>query len=165
MRDSVDVPSLPRYPSPQQPPAADAPARRGWRVTPRQTRLLIDLAWLAGIVVLFVWLRQAADSTRHPPQPAVPLDFTLVRERFANVRLGMSSEEVFDLLGPPGPSALVREPEFDGIEAVLEAHPDRYPAERRGRYWLKWANPKDEGTWAAVLITGGHVAHLEKKGF
>jgi hypothetical protein len=134
-------------------------------LTPRQTRLLLNLACLAGIAIFLVWLRQAADTTRRPPLPPPgPLDFKLVRERFAKVRSGMGAKEVFDLLGAPVLSAPFREPEFDTIEAVVDAHPDRYPGEGHDRYWVKWTDPADERSWVAVLVVGGFTYHpLDKR--
>jgi hypothetical protein len=127
----------------------------------RRSRLLFDLGLLAAIVVLLVWLGQLAEAVRHPPQPAGPLDFKLVQERFARVHPGMRSEEVFELLGPQH-SARFWEPEIERIDGVVKAHPDRYPGEG---YWAKWADPEDESKWVAVFIAGGQVHHSLKGGF
>jgi hypothetical protein len=112
-------------------------------------------------VVLLVWLGSVADGIRHPREPAVPLDFNLVQERFARVGPGMREQEVFALLGMQH-AARFREPEFDRIDALVNAHPDRYPGEH---YWAKWADPEDEGKWVAVFFAAGHVYHVLKKGF
>jgi hypothetical protein len=156
----VDISFLPRHPSPLRPASAEPPAERCRQGNIRQSRVVFDLALFAAIVLLLVWLGQAADAIRHAPHSPRHLDFRLVQEQFAKVRPGMSSEEVFRLLGPYR-LASPEEPEFQEINRLVQAHPDRYPGKR---YWAKWEDPEDDGKWVAVLVAGESVYHVLKKG-
>jgi hypothetical protein len=151
----MDISSLPNY-SPPLPPNSDVttqPQRR--RISPRQVRVLIDLVWLAGIVSFLIWSYQTAEAFKHKPvpEPVKPLAFDVVMKRIVRVQVGMTSDAVFDLLGPERHSKLW-EPEFDDYERIIEAHPDRYPGKHS---WAKWADPSDETRWVAVFISGGTV--------
>jgi hypothetical protein len=157
----LDYSSLPAFP-PQFLPKSVAPRQeRERRLTPRQFRVLLDLTKLACIVILFLWLRQASDAVRRPPPvPAEPLAFTVVAERFAQVRGAMPAEEVFDLLGPQW-FVVFREPEMEDYDRLVRAHPERYPGEQ---HWAKWADPDNPARWVAVFISGGRVYKKLKRG-
>ena len=157
----MDYSSLPSYPPPLPSRSDGIRQKRERRLTEREAGFLIDLVWLAGIVVLLFWLRQATDTLRSPPPPPPePLAFKLVAERFARVEVGMTSEEVFSLLGPER-YVKFREPEFDDFEVRVVSHPDRYPTPL---YWAKWADPDDPARWVAVFIADGRVYHKVKRG-
>jgi hypothetical protein len=157
----MDYSSLPTFPPPLPSRSAALQQRRGGRLTPRQARVLLDMAKLAGIVVLLVWLRHTADAVCRPaPPPPAPLPFEVVAERFARIHLMMPADEVFALLGPQRFEEF-REPEMDDHHLLVWAHPDRYPEER---YWAKWADPADRGRWVAVFICGGRVYKTLKRG-
>jgi hypothetical protein len=156
----MDAPSLPSdAPLPEGKPTE--PPKGDLRLTPKRGRLILDLALLACIVFLVLWLGRVAAILRQPPQPPEPLPFPVVQERFARVHFGMPAKEVFHLLGPQR-SAKFWEPEFDQVDAMVVAHPNRYPGQH---YWAKWADPENEDRWVAVFISGGMVHHTLKKGF
>jgi hypothetical protein len=152
--------SLPSYPALPNPSSAKRIQDRGLGLSPRATRILRDLLILVVVGVMLYQLREMAAERRLPP-PRAPLDFKLVQERFGKV-LMLDSSEVEALLGPPSPQQS-REPEFQLYEAVVAAHPDRYPS--GSFWWTKWTDPKDEGKWIAVFFAGGKAYHVVKKGF
>ena len=149
----MDYTSLPTFPPPIPSRAATSVRTRDWRLTLRQTRVLIDLAKLAGIMALLLWMRQTAIGPRQPEPPPKPLPFRVVAERFDQVGLTMSRDEVVALLGPERFETLW-EPEMREHDLLVWAHPDRYP---EPRYWAKWADPDDRRRWVAVFICGGRV--------
>jgi hypothetical protein len=152
--------SFPSYPPPLPSRSNAVKSRPKWHLTPRQHQVLVDLIWLAGIVILLVWLRQVATTLRQPPPPKpVPLPFRLVVQRFDRVEIGMSEDEAFTLLGPQR-FAQFREPEMEAFESWISFHPDRYPSKW---YWAKWADPADPSRWMALLIGDGQVVHKLKK--
>ena len=123
----MEYSSLPSYPPPLPPRSAVARPRRGRRLGPRQARVLVDLAWVTGIVALLVWARQTADAFRRPPPPPPePLPFKVVAERFKHISILMPAEELFAQLGPER-YAEFREPEMDEYDRLVECHPERYP--------------------------------------
>lgn len=152
--------SLPTFPPPQPSKSATPPPRHVRRLTPRQARVLIDLAKLAGLVALLVWLRHTADTRRPVPPPPQPLPFKVVAERFAQVHVPMPADEALVLLGPQR-WVEFREQEMDDHDMLVWAHPDRYP---EPRFWAKWADPADRGRWVAVFICGGRVYKTLKRG-
>jgi len=157
----MDSSSLPSYPPPPQPRTTDPQPLLRRRLTPRQFQVLVNLIWLAAIVVFLVGVRQAAHTLRQPPHPAPePLPFKVVAERFHRVHSMMPVEEVFKLLGPER-FERYQEPEMDEYERLIEAHPDRYP---EPRYWAKWEDPDDPGRWVAILICRGYVYQTLKRG-
>ena|SRR5579871_153833 len=158
----MDFSSLPRYPTPGRPQLAGPQAESGWHSSRRAARVFRDLAWLAGIAIFLLWLRNVADTARQPPQPWGPLEFQLIQERFRQLQACVYRKQVFDLLGPPQFSGRISEPEFEEINALVQAHPDRYPHECS---WAKWADPADEGKWVAVFFSGDRVERVLKKGF
>jgi hypothetical protein len=99
----------------------------------RTVRLLVGLTLLAGLLGTSYFVCGAADALNNPP-PAprrLPLDFELVQRRFGQALLMASREEVEELLGPPSPQKDY-EPDFWKVDALVEAHPDRYPPTRSG---------------------------------
>src|SRR5207247_495291 len=98
----MDYSSLPTFPPPLLSKFAAPPQGRGWRPTPRQARALIDLAKLAGIVILLVWARQTADALQRPQPastpPPPPLDFQMV---LLNYRRLATEAQVRAVLGTP----------------------------------------------------------------
>ncbi len=156
----MEYSSMPSYPPPLPPRSAHPQPQRERRLTPRQARVLVDLARLAGIVALIACAWQIADALRRPSHPPPgPLPFAAVAERFDRVRVLTPADEAFEILGPQR-YALLREPEMDDYDRLVEPHPDRYPGERS---WAKWADPDDPGRWVAVLICGGSVYHTLKR--
>jgi hypothetical protein len=159
----VDLSSLPGYPQQPRPQSAEIPAGHGSRISPRQVRVLFDLAALAAIVLFLFWVRHVVDTIhRPPPPPTEPLDFELVQERFPRVKLNMRKEEVFQLLGPERSANFdFMQPEIDEINGRVEAHPDRYI----GPEWAIWADPENNNNWGAVFFSDGKVMHIIRKGF
>src|SRR4051812_31441609 len=103
----MDLTSLPGYPTPQRQghPVSVRKANPG--LPPRATRVLRDLVLLVVIIVLLYWLRRTATAIEYRPQPQPPrppLDFKLIEERFGQLRIFASPEDVDELLGPPAPS-------------------------------------------------------------
>ena len=157
----MDYSTLPSFPPPLPSTSAAPSQQHKRRLTNRQTRVLIDLAKLAGIVVLLMWLRHTTDALSRPaPPPPEPLPFDVVAERFARVHVGMSANEVFALLGPERFKEFC-EPQMDDHDVRVWAHPDRYP---EPRHWAKWADPADRGRWVAVFLCDGRVYKTLKRG-
>lgn len=156
----MDYLSFPSYPPPLPSRSDVVEPRPRWRLTPRQHQVLVDLAWLAGIVVLLLWLQQTATALKQSPPPkSEPLPFRQVVERFDRVEFGMPEDDAFSLLGPQR-FAQFREPEMDDYDSQIPFHPDRYPT---NRYWAKWADPADPTRWVAILFGDGRVFHKLKK--
>lgn len=155
----MDDSSRPAFPSP--PPAADPWRDPELRLSRRQVRTLVDLAWLAGVVIFLVGVWRTADRLRPPPpSPAEPLPFERVAERYPYLRVWMTVDEVVGLLGVERYTNL-HEPEFDTIDRAIESRPDRPPGPG---YWAKWADPADPRRWVAVYIARGCVAYILKRG-
>jgi hypothetical protein len=157
----MEYTSLPTYPPPL-PSQTDGHRRNcAWRPTQRQKQVLVDLAWLGGIVALLLWLLQTTEAIKRPtPTPPQPLSFELIALRFDRVGVGMSSEEVFALLGPQQFVEL-DEPEFEEINRRVAARPDRFPGQW---FWAKWADPANPKRWVAVFIAGSTVHYRLKRG-
>jgi hypothetical protein len=156
----MDFSSLPSYPALHNPISAKRNQERGIGLSPRATRILRDLLVLVVGGMMLYELREMTAERRPAPHRA-PLDFKLVQERIGKV-LMLDSNKVEALLGPPSPQQSW-EPEFQLYEAVVAAHPDRYPS--GSFWWTKWTDPNDEGKWIAVFFVGGKAYHVEKKGF
>jgi hypothetical protein len=168
----VDFPSLPQYPMRQQSAAAKLAPRPGIKRSPQLTNVFLGLALLAALLAAtvtlpFIWRTVGAINPPPAPSPQAPLDFKLIKKRFHKVHILATRQEVEELLGPPSPEA-ADEPQLQSIDAVVEAHPDRYEiygGEVKFRCWLKWTDPTDKGRWVAVLFVGDKAFHLLKKGF
>jgi hypothetical protein len=159
----MDYSSLPKYRALPRTGPATCGEQTGPRLSSRAVRTLLDLALLIAITVMLSMIRQAAPSSESPTASLPrPLDFKLVQERSDKVKL-LEYGKVVALLGPPSFESWSREPEFQGIEDMVAAHPDRYP---RGPFeWEKWTDPKDAGRWVAVFFANGKAYHVLKKGF
>ena len=110
-------------------------------------RLTILAAFLpaVGIAVLAI----ARDEPEHLPPP-VPLEFKGIMERYGDVRMFMTRQEVEALLGPPT-ERTAWDPEFERIEqAWRNRGRNIFPEDR---VWQKWIDPKDASRWVAVLYS------------
>jgi hypothetical protein len=162
----MDYSSLPTFPPPLPSKSPAPPQPRRWRLTPRQGRILIDLAKLAGIMALVLWLRHTADAVQRPPRPnpppAPPLDFQVVERKYPSVRLFAPDAEVRAALGTP-----TRYAGWGGEFAAWEArakHSNRHLGIPSERLWWVWADPADEGRWVAVLIAGDKAYYFAEHG-
>ncbi|QEG31790.1 hypothetical protein GobsT_66340 [Gemmata obscuriglobus] len=152
----MDYASLPSYPPPPSHAPEPQPGNER-QLTPRQTQVLIDLTWLAGIMVLILWTRhavtnieraQAAERARAVAPPPTPLDFGLVAERFGQIQAGASREEVERLLGPPT-ERRAWGPEVEEFE--LRWWNGGKNIFRADREWNRWSDPANPNRWAAVV--------------
>lgn len=150
----MDYPSLPKFPPPLPLKFPAPPQPRGWRPTPRQARVLRDLAKLAGIVALLLWFWHLADALQRPPRPEPPpLEFEVVLQKYPSV--GGTAAEVRAALGTP-----TRHSGWGGEFAEEESRLGQYNSDKgipRDRVWWVWVDPADERRWVAVLIAGGQV--------
>ena len=168
----MDYSTLPSYPP--RPACTDRPQPQSEQLlTPRQTQIFIDLAWLAVIVVLLLWTRQLATDIERDRQagrsrvsgPPQPLDFRRVAEMFGQVQKGTSRAQVEMLLGPPaerhewGPEVDQFGPEWwNGGKSI-------YPKRRE---WHRWSDPTDPERWVVVMYfrwSEQEVIGMFKKGF
>src|SRR5437764_908355 len=104
-RNAMSLSSLPRYPVPLGRASVDTVRSEHPWLTPRSTRVVIDVALLAVIVAAFYWLRLMSNAIEHRPPPVprpAPLDFGIVEKDFGEVvSLSKSRQEAERLLGPP----------------------------------------------------------------
>jgi len=146
----MDFSSLPRYRSFQELVYGPPLPARGSPVSPREARLMKDLALLMAIVVVLYQSRQAAAAIIRPPSPP-PLDFRLVAERYALLAGYSSREEVERLLGPPT-ECNAWAPEIAEFEKNWR--------DRNGfgevRMWYKWSDPDNSDRWVAVVYSGSY---------
>src|SRR5262249_944126 len=114
-----------------------------------------------------------------------PFNFKLIRERFDTIEVNATLQQVEEMLGPasiyealpPHDAGVVSEllhrffkifhisrmPDFQRLNAVIAAHPDRYPP--GSWFWVMWANPQDEDQWVAIFFAGEQAQYIFKKGF
>lgn len=158
----MDFSSLPQFPSAFR-LAAPAHALRKLP-SPRLTRALLGLGVLsaAGLSLYALWPNVAAMIQRPTPAPTAPLDFRIIQQRYDDMPLSATPEEVRWQLGPPSSED---DPGIESVEVMIEYHPDRYPGHVETRYWLKWADPNDQDKWVRVLMVDGKVLFKYKHGF
>src|SRR5262245_47691527 len=117
----MDFSSLPKYTAIPKRGSAARADKTGPGLSPRVTRILRDLVLLVAIVAMLYELRLIATAIERPPVPASarpPLDFRLVEERYRDLSLGYSRDQVERLLGPPTHRD-VWGPEFTTLEERL----------------------------------------------
>jgi hypothetical protein len=158
----MDLSSLPKYPAFRRlEPAGSGPQMR-FRLSPRTSRILRDVALVMAITALLYGFRRAASTFQGPPSvsPRPPVAFERIQERYEKVK-GLTRTEVEALLGPPSPQTWV--PEFERDAEIVAARPHRYS---KGPFvWERWVDPNDEGRWVAVMFDNGIARHIIEKGF
>ena len=113
----------------------------------------LDLAVVTAVAILLPWLRGTARSL----QPRPPLTFAVICERFHQLDLGASREEVEALLGPPTERG-AHDPELEMAERKAEwSH--RHLGIPRERSWERWIDTQDPQRWVAVLYAGTLIPH------
>lgn len=152
----MSLSSLPPFPIPRK-AVANSPSLIDARQRPQRTlgpllRLAVSLS-LAG-TLYYAW--REAGRLEYLSPPRTPHRFRLLIERFDTIPLRASRKEVEELIGPPTTEGGPR-PEFEQIESMIAARPDRWPGIPDIRTWAKWINPEDKDDWVAVLFAGNRV--------
>jgi hypothetical protein len=157
----MSLSSLPKFPNPPRPGSEARVQKSALGLTPRATRVLVELGFIAVFGVAFYVLRQAAIRVEHPPAPEpapAPLAFDLIEKRFPQVPWYASRAEVVKLLGPPSdwaltyPEAPVDVPRWD-YEMGMGKH----------RIWYRWNDPANKEKWILILFADDK-AYFRKAG-
>jgi hypothetical protein len=138
----------------------------GLGLSSRAAHILRDFILLVAIAAFLYWLRCMATAIEHPPTPPPnrpPLDFKIIEQRFRQLQLFASCEEVEELLGPSSP--VNGDWDFDLHHWMEEAkHSHRDFGIPNDAYWDLWIDPKDGNRGVAILFAGGKVYYYAKKG-
>jgi hypothetical protein len=165
----MDLSSFPNYPTPPTPQATSRADKTKPTISPRAARIFRDLALLIAIGALFYWARQTAKTFEHPPAaplPDPPLEFRLIEERFNNVKMFASRQQVAELLGTPSPPR-----DYGTWRADLRQWEERAKHSHRhlgipsDQSWELWTDSRDERKGVAILFADAKVYYRAKKGF
>ncbi len=143
---------LPKYPASQRASPASVSGRREV-LSPRATRILLDLVLLILIVVILYELRPTTPAVEPPPPSPPPLTFALIKDRYDLVHLGMTGEDVEALFGPPTEHE-VSNRELKEVEDELWNFGRNPMPEPSEMFWDRWSDPANKGRWVAVLYRG-----------
>lgn len=159
--------ALPKYPRPYRREVAGPDESRLW-FSPRAQRVVRDLVFLVAIIALFATLLEAKATLTQPPpapaQPRPPLEFKLVAQRYADVKVGDKLSRVHALLGPPT-EPFARPYRLRILEWRAEETPDNYKDFPKPRFAEQWTDPSDPNRWGLIIFGDSKVYTKFKLGF
>lgn len=153
----MNVSALPQYPGGQNRCTPTQAKGNTSSLSPEGDRVLLNLAWLIGILVLLWFLRRMTDAierSQAPIPPLEPFDFRLIEKRYIKVPVygNGTRQEVEQLLGPPtehcaqGPELVEAEEYFSDKGRIWMPN--------LNKVWDRWSDPSDPNRWVAVMYEG-----------